>query len=419
MSKRILVTHPSFRVFGGAERVSIRIADTLQRAGWGQVTLLSASPPSIDHLQKYLGHRPEFLIRGIHESEADAGRAVMNGRAVEPGRVADDGRAQLGRAAAGKGSHRSVAGPVLLSISRFHRICKERAKGFDLCISGYNEQDFGVPTVQYLHHPLFVPRRILSHYEISDQTSLMARSQTMDWLYRRVLDAVAGRDWKRILTNRTLTNSAFMASILEECGFQDIHVLYPGFLPQEESAQAGGTDALPRKNQILFLGRFEKDKRVLETIGLLDAVHDAVPGLEFVLCGTVGDTRYLEKVRKAAAHSGAPFRIETNLERYKVEQLLRESLFYINAKPFEHFGMATVEAIDAGCIPLLHRSGSHPEIAGQGDVLFSDAEELSRIVRTLMDDEEKREGLRRGLKAEMERFRLPVFTAGLLDALRK
>jgi glycosyltransferase involved in cell wall biosynthesis len=214
-----------------------------------------------------------------------------------------------------------------------------------------------------------------------------------------------------VLSNRTLANSEFMASILRECGFSDVDVLHPGFL------LLSPIPATPseRKRQVVFLGRFERDKRVLETIRLMESLHARCQGLDFVLCGARGSERDFNEITETLSKASAPIRMVVHPDRASIDNLLRESMFYINAKPFEHFGMATVEAMDAGCIPLLHHSGSHPEIIGGEDLLFRNAEDLAAIVERLLADPVEAARVQSAMRTSVERFRLDVFSDRLKE----
>lgn len=98
----------------------------------------------------------------------------------------------------------------------------------------------------------------------------------------------------------------------------------------------------------------------------------ATSSLELHLIGGVGiepsSLRYIEQLKDMA--KGYPIYFHFNAKREEVEQLLLQSKIYWHAggygetEPinFEHFGIAPVEAISAGCIPVLFDGGGLAEI---------------------------------------------------------
>ncbi len=58
-----------------------------------------------------------------------------------------------------------------------------------------------------------------------------------------------------------------------------------------------------------------------------------------------------------------------------MKQILLSSQFYMHNLRNEPFGISTVEAIAAGCIPLVHNSGGQKEIVPIELLRFEDAED--------------------------------------------
>src|SRR5690606_14747303 len=146
-------------------------------------------------------------------------------------------------------------GLQLFRIAHLHRVARQIAGKFDLCISTYNEQDFGRPALQYVHHPIFESRAVLRKYRIIPRENIIDRYGFLEPIYYGMLNFYSGSDVSARRKNITMTNSGFMAGILEGCGYSDVNVLYPGFLELEGVE----VDAL-KKHQIFSLGRIEPDK---------------------------------------------------------------------------------------------------------------------------------------------------------------
>jgi glycosyltransferase involved in cell wall biosynthesis len=101
---------------------------------------------------------------------------------------------------------------------------------------------------------------------------------------------------------------------------------------------------------------------------------------------------------------GYPVFFHLNASRKEVDEVLLKSRFYWHATgygedeernplAFEHFGIAPVEAISAGCIPVLYRGGGLKEIVsrlGLGEeCLFGSTEELAMGTKKMIDRGER------------------------------
>ncbi len=194
------------------------------------------------------------------------------------------------------------------------------------------------------------------------------------------------------------------------------------------------------KRQILSIGRFfargrGHSKKQLQMVQAFADLHRAggLPGWEYHLVGGCSeqDRPYLDEVRRAAA--GLPVHLHPNAPRGVVEELLAESsLFWhatgldedVEAHPwvFEHFGITTVEAMAAGCVPVVINKAGQPEIV-EDDVsgrLFETIEQLKARTRELVRDEAVRAGLAKAARERAETFSEHAFRTRcdvLLDRL--
>jgi glycosyltransferase involved in cell wall biosynthesis len=131
-------------------------------------------------------------------------------------------------------------------------------------------------------------------------------------------------------------------------------------------------------------------------------------GWQLVLVGACGndadDLAYVESLRESAR--GLPVAIRTNLDGAALKELFGEaSVFWHsmgygvdpNREPrlMEHFGMVAVEAMAAGCVPVLFCGGGLREIvsSGKDGFLWSTVDELLSSTRLLLEDEALRSRL--------------------------
>lgn len=200
--------------------------------------------------------------------------------------------------------------------------------------------------------------------------------------------------------DRVLANSAFTASWIKRRWGVDAEVLFP---------PVGTT--LPerlKRNVIVTVGKFAGDpqhsKKQLEQVS---AFRDflATPGKGWRLrmigfCDSPSARVYIESVRRAARD--LPVEIVEGATRAEVLESLAEAKVYWHTMGLgsdessyperaEHFGIATVEAMRAGCVPVVIASGGQREIVEQGEsgFLCSDLGEMVAATQSLVQNPDR------------------------------
>lgn len=374
---RVLLSHYSFATIGGAERVSLHIAAWLSNVLGMDITIACYDAPDSSKLRKQFG--------------------IEAGGNVRFETIGAPGRSKL----------------QLFRMAHLHREVKKMAAAFDLCISTYNEQDFGKPALQYVHHPIFESRALLRRYKIIPTENLVDKSILFEKIYYGLLNWYAGTNSRKRLENLTMTNSQFMGDILGQCGYQNVRVLYPGFLDLTDFDPHA-----PKKNQLFSLGRIEPDKYTLELVSLYARLHAVAPDVKYIICGLTGSDAYLRLVKDEIKRLEVPVELRLDLDRAEVKQLISESAYYINPKPFEHFGISTVEAISAGCIPFLHNSGGNRELVRDKKLLYDTANELVTSFKWVTSSKEIRDEIAGELKDDLERFSTATFFKDFHEIIR-
>lgn len=158
---------------------------------------------------------------------------------------------------------------------------------------------------------------------------------------------------------------------------------------------------LKKKKYLLSVGRFFgylKDKKHEVLIKSFRGLYEAgkISGWSLHLAGSVGkgDQIYLEQLKKLA--EGLPVNFYPNLGYDELIKLYGESAIYWHAAGFEeedptkmeHFGISTVEAMAAGCVPVVIGKGGQVEIVedGKSGFLWSSLEEMEKFTLRLIKD---------------------------------
>lgn len=162
----------------------------------------------------------------------------------------------------------------------------------------------------------------------------------------------------------------------------------------------------------LIVGKFGSDKRQIE---LLDVAFSC-PDFRFVMVGGADTSgayyRKLESIIEARGLTNVY--LHPNETSRKLAELYREASVFIHAKVCEHFGLVTIEAISAGCLPLVHNSGGQVEIVEDKNLRFDEIRELPEKIKFYIDRDNTRDLEK--LTAGLERFAIDQFDLALDNA---
>ncbi|QJW92709.1 glycosyltransferase [Frigoriglobus tundricola] len=207
-------------------------------------------------------------------------------------------------------------------------------------------------------------------------------NRTLSWpwgrsarsLVGRVVDPVRKRvyemGWRRRMASyqQSLAISRYSAEWTERYWGVKSEVLYPPVL----------LDVIdePKGRSIMSLGRFVPEKKQAELLArFIETIAPRAPGWELVFVGGLSsdaaDQAYFTGLKAAAA--GHPVRFVPNATRQQVRtELGRASIYWhvmgLGVDPaadpakMEHFGIAPVEAMAAGAVPVVLDKGGPPEV---------------------------------------------------------
>ena len=197
----------------------------------------------------------------------------------------------------------------------------------------------------------------------------------------------------------------------------------------------------PKRNWILHVGRFFAGNHNKKHLTLIAAFRELVDhGLtdwELHLAGGLNTGQlhadYLHQVRIAA--QGYPIMLHVDIAFAALAALYAQSTIYWHAsgygetelhapEKFEHFGITTVEAMAAGCVPVVIGKGGQPEIVchGQDGFLWQTLAELQGYTRQVITDTLLRQQLSHAARLRSQEFghaRFEQRLAAAIEALGK
>jgi len=364
---KILLVHPRLSVKGGGERVAIHSILAATKAGH-EVSLLSE----------------EFDESSFEDFYDCPGLFDKVDRSYYP-------------------AFRPVLGPRVLLYQRliYHWRWIRKAvsrDSFDMVLS---TQDIGyvpsthAPVVQYCYFPEY-----FSHLQTGE--SPMWR------LYYRPASTYYQNRVRRVGT--LLSVSDFTRGLVAKKWERDSKTVYP---PCPVEAFSELSNAQPRENLVVTIGRIVPEKR----FHLFVELARIVPKTRFVAIGSLSDetSAYYERLKRTA-----PDNISFVLSPLrKVRNILGRAMAYVHCAENEHFGITIVEAMAAGCVPIVHDSGGPREIV-TSDVGFRWSSLSAAAGQIVMLGENDR--LRRELSAASSvragRYRPEVFESEITRVLR-
>jgi len=225
-------------------------------------------------------------------------------------------------------------------------------------------------------------------------------------------------------------NSEFTRAVIQRRWGRESYVLYP---PVDIEAFR----PLPKRPMILSVGRFGRGGNNKKHDALIEAFRSLVDGgllgWELHLAGSTHDDpwnrAYLDRITRMA--EGYPIVFHLNVAHAELRRLYGESTIYWHGAGYgededrnplrvEHFGITTVEAMAAGCIPIVCGKGGQPEIVAHGvqGLLWTTLKQLKQYTREVIDHPIWMAHLRDQAIDRSRKFGMEEFTTRAREVLR-
>ncbi len=239
--------------------------------------------------------------------------------------------------------------------------------------------------------------------------------------------------WGNLAGYQTIAvNSAFTAGHMARVmtGFHmpqpDIEIAFPPVAPILPEAVALSAQ---RGQSIVSIGRFfagGHSKRQDVLIDALRLMHQRGSRAELHLVGALHPQaehrQYLLELKQRA--EGLPVHFHLNAAPDRLRALLAEASLYwhatgydvlseLNPQRCEHFGISIVEAMSAGCVPLVVDRGGPVEFVRDGETgrTYASVEALAEMSLDLLAHPDRLTAMRRAGIAEAKRFTPDAFAA--------
>jgi glycosyltransferase involved in cell wall biosynthesis len=194
-----------------------------------------------------------------------------------------------------------------------------------------------------------------------------------------------------------------------------------------------------KSNSILSVGRFSGfrvaglSKRHLEMMRTFAEIcGDRLEGWQYHSVGGLGswpqDVAYFREVEELAGETNGQAHAEANAPRDQLKHLYATAKIFWHAAGYgdddtkhpelmEHFGIATVDAMSAGCVPVVIRKGAQPEIVEHGisGFLWNSLHELREYTVTLAKDDALRSKMAAAARVRAQEFSGEAFIRRFQD----
>lgn len=225
---------------------------------------------------------------------------------------------------------------------------------------------------------------------------------------------------KKFVYNSNFTRNVLEKNLQKDKGF----VLYPPI--DTDSFRPG-----KKENLILSVARFDSPSHSKRQDVLIEAFRKLsaeVKGYKLILAGgLLGDEVVLQKIKTSAA--GLAVEFVFNPDFTELKSLYARAKFFwhaagyeineeLNPEKVEHFGIATVEAMSAGCIPVVINKGGQREIVTeQSGVLCDSPEAIAKNTARLIADSASTEQMSRSATTRSKVFSVSEFDKNLVSLL--
>ena len=130
--------------------------------------------------------------------------------------------------------------------------------------------------------------------------------------------------------------------------------------------------------------------------------------------GNARERPHLDHLEALRGMAGPDMHFHVNAAEGELDALLGGARVYLHPRP-ESFGIAVVEAVAAGCVPVVPDNSAHPETVPFAELRYGTEAEAAGIVRGALDG--RYDGLLPALRGHVEQFSEEAFQEAMLGII--
>ena len=169
---------------------------------------------------------------------------------------------------------------------------------------------------------------------------------------------------------------------------------------------------------IVTLGRFSFGKRQIEQIKLAKQL----PQFHFHIIGFKADANYFDKCERIIQELKLTnVTLHPNASHVRMIDYLQGSTYFLHTLLYEPFGITAVQAIAAGCLPIVHNSGGQIETVPTSDLRYDTLDDVPHLLKRIQTKEQvfKQQLLRELQEHIQENFTTLHFQKAMTPILEK
>ncbi|MBS7615865.1 glycosyltransferase [Candidatus Bathyarchaeota archaeon] len=249
---------------------------------------------------------------------------------------------------------------------------------YDVIINTYGDMFNSIADIAYVHFPIIATLE----YQQTPAFTSAVQWKVYTQAYRIMSCFING-----IRPSMLLANSKFTQQAIRKYLHRDSLLLHPPVEVQNYLSENS-----KRKNYVITVSKFTPKRRLHKIPLIAQRTHNA----KFIISG-IADQYSFETIRnlhKLIKTCNVKDRVTIipNAPRSTLIKLLQTAKVYLHAMPFEHFGISIIEAMAAGCVPLVHRSGGPwidilDQQQGKNGFSYATIEEAAQTIDHVMHEE--------------------------------
>lgn len=283
---------------------------------------------------------------------------------------------------------RQFTRPQDLAITYFNWRLRWHSRSYDLLINTTNSLIF-LPKQKHVLTYMFLPRKFWISTDVWNNhlPEEPMRILSKRWTYRkllRLLYKMSVPQPHHQIVSMTKYVKELLLSAHPHLTKEAIPVIYPPvelgkFYSQQNS----------RLEQVVTIGRFASDKRQFEQIRLAEQC----PHIPFHIVGFVSNQKYFDMCRQyVRERKWRHVHLHPNASFDEMLGLLQNSRYFLHTLVNEEFGITAVQAIAAGCIPIVHDSGGQRETVPEASLRYQSLDQVPHILSNLHGMDESTQG---------------------------